>query len=791
MRLYFTICSANYLAYALTLAASVERSAPGARFKIVLADEPPAGLDLDPAVIRGDTLGVGNYYDMAMRYGIVEFNTAIKPFAIEYFFDNRECDEVYYLDPDLYFFRPLTEVYTLFDQGAQMVLTPHITRPVEDGRTPDDFTFLKTGVFNLGFAAFRHTPEVRAFLRWWARRMVEDCRVDLQNGIFVDQKYLDLAPAFVDRVAVLRHPGYNLAYWNLVQRKLEKAGGDYLVDGEALCFFHFSGVDPDHPERLSKHQGRFATSAAAGAPVAELVERYVRALLDNGHKRFAAIPYAYGRLSDGESIMPEMRLIYGRDRAAQPRSREQAFAPDYDLYNRLSDRVPLDAETPVTVLMRELWLSREDLRRRFDLGTREGRVTYSDWFSVAPAKEHDAPKPVLEPAETTIAAERARQADPATKSPPPARLHAYGATVFGFLRAASGVGEAGRRVVRALAETGLPLAAKSLSPKTYLDRETAADPFIVHRSPYRYHLFAINADNTAWLPYLVSHRDWVGRYKIGIWNWELSKLPEAFNCAFEFVDEVWTPSTFITAAVAAATDKPVITIPYAVPIETPDPRLDRRYFGLHPSALVVLAMMDFNSYRTRKNPLGAIDAFLAAFGDSGEAQLAIKIHGGDAGDREALQTRIGGLTNVVVIDKMLSRAEVVGLQQACDVYLSLHRSEGFGFNIAECMAQGKLVIATDYSGSRQFLDASCGAPVDHTLIPVGEGQYPYGEGQRWADPDLDQAASLLRRALDDPSWRTNLGARARERVARDLSPRAVGYLMRARIDEIEFRGGAR
>ena len=104
--------------------------------------------------------------------------------------------------------------------------------------------------------------------------------------------------------------------------------------------------------------------------------------------------------------------------------------------------------------------------------------------------------------------------------------------------------------------------------------------------------------------------------------------------------------------------------------------------------------------------------------------------------------------------------------------------------IAECMGLGKVVIATDYSGSTDFVSADCALPVPYGIVEVGEKAYPLGGGQRWADPDLGEAARLMRLAAEDGALRARLGAAAAERVRVQLSGEAVGALMASRLAEI-------
>ena len=166
--------------------------------------------------------------------------------------------------------------------------------------------------------------------------------------------------------------------------------------------------------------------------------------------------------------------------------------------------------------------------------------------------------------------------------------------------------------------------------------------------------------------------------------------------------------------------------------------------------------------------------------------LVIKLHGiGFAQERARLAHMLCDMKNVMVIDELLTHPEMMALQACCDVFLSLHRSEGFGLNIAECMGQGKCVIATDYSGSTDFLDETCGAPVGYKLVAVKPGEYVGGQDQHWAEPNVDEAAALLVRAADNVGWRRGLGAAARTKIRRKLNYRVVGESMVGRLNALD------
>ena len=161
-----------------------------------------------------------------MRYNVTEFNTSIKPYVFEWLFELGAVS-VIYLDPDTYFYRKPTEVFTaLDDEQMDAVVTPHLTKPLDMDKRPSELRILQTGVYNLGFLALARSEATTAFVRWWASFMPADCRSDLKSGIFVDQKYIDLLPSYVPRTTILRHPGYNTAYWNLVHRPVNASRGE-------------------------------------------------------------------------------------------------------------------------------------------------------------------------------------------------------------------------------------------------------------------------------------------------------------------------------------------------------------------------------------------------------------------------------------------------------------------------------------------------------------------------------------------------------------------------------------
>jgi SAM-dependent methyltransferase len=264
----------------------------GLRFYVALCDVAD-GLDLEqfPFRILGmEELGIPNWEWMKENYNITELNTAVKPFVFLALFDLHPGLPVIYLDPDIIVTSRLAEVEDAFARGADAVLAPHITEPAEFAEF-DDQKFLQFGIYNLGFCAIRDTPQARRVVSWWGRRLERLCVIDLPAGLFVDQKWADLLPAFIDRVHVLRHPGYDVAYWNLSQRRVSRDGDRWLVNGEELRFAHFSGAVIGSPTVFSRHTAVFNRRNIG--ELSALLAHYEHRLAVNGHAHYRTLPYGY------------------------------------------------------------------------------------------------------------------------------------------------------------------------------------------------------------------------------------------------------------------------------------------------------------------------------------------------------------------------------------------------------------------------------------------------------------------------------------------------------------------
>ncbi|SDA21897.1 Glycosyltransferase involved in cell wall bisynthesis [Nitrosospira sp. Nsp18] len=326
---FFTICSKNFLAHARVLYNSVRSHYPKTQFFVVLCDR----LDgmLDPAqqpfeFVYLEDLNMPNLGDMAARYNITEFNTAVKPFAFSYLMEKHGFSSVIYVDPDLLFVDRMHEIDQMLTEGVEAILTPHILQPAEHDEVHDR-KILLYGIYNLGFLALRNTPSVRSYLAWWGRRLERDCTIKLDQGIFVDQKWADLLPAFVPGARVIHHPGYNVAYWNLPQRRVTRRNDQWFVNDQPLRFVHFSGNRIDDPKVFSRHSQQVTIENIGDLGC--LLDNYREQVFAHGHEFYRSLPYAYNwngeaginlHTPDSLDMSTSVRKLPPTVRAAPPRS---------------------------------------------------------------------------------------------------------------------------------------------------------------------------------------------------------------------------------------------------------------------------------------------------------------------------------------------------------------------------------------------------------------------------------------------------------------------------------------
>ena len=357
----------------------------------------------------------------------------------------------------------------------------------------------------------------------------------------------------------------------------------------------------------------------------------------------------------------------------------------------------------------------------------------------------------------------------------------FGVNLVGYLAGDLGLGVAARRMKVALEAAGVPVATV-----TY-DRTSSRMSGATSRTldaPYQFNLIVITPDQ---LPYFVADvgaEFLAGHHNIGLWYWETDVLTPRQLSSFAWVDEVWGATRYLCDVFANSGRVPVTHVP--VPLVFEDPRAtedDRVRLGLD-DRFTVLFSFDFLSVVDRKNPLGLIEAYRAAFDPDDGARLILKgINGDEFPDkREELMDAAADRPDIDVWDRYLSSRDRLALVQLVDCYASLHRSEGLGLTMAEAMALGTPVVATAYSGNLDFMDERSALLVPATEVLIGPGQLYPAEGH-WADPDLDVAAAYLRGLKDDPGLGAQMVSAAKDLLdAFDVA--TVGDLAARRLREL-------
>lgn len=363
----------------------------------------------------------------------------------------------------------------------------------------------------------------------------------------------------------------------------------------------------------------------------------------------------------------------------------------------------------------------------------------------------------------------------------PARLdprHPAGLNVIGYLESSSGVGQSARSLADAAEKAGIPVARLDISRPAEGLRQPAL---------YDVNLYHVNADGAASIVEELGPALHAGRANVAYWYWESEEFPARWQDRFDYFDEVWVASEFCRLAIANASPVPVFLVPPAVTVSAPASDVRARA-GLAPSDFLVLTVLDALSVPERKNPIGAIRAFARAFPGSSEALLRVQIRNVDrvSGLREALLEASRG-ARISITDATLPRGDLEALLAACDAYVSLHRAEGFAFPIAEAMALAKPVVATGYSGNADYFDETTGFPVAWTYRELPTSIRDYDRGIRWAEPDEDHAARLLRRVFVEREEACRRGETAARRIAQLYGSDVVARRLALRLEGLRRR----
>lgn len=351
-----------------------------------------------------------------------------------------------------------------------------------------------------------------------------------------------------------------------------------------------------------------------------------------------------------------------------------------------------------------------------------------------------------------------------------------GVNIFAYFRGQFGLGESARLYTRALIDAGYPVALIDIGlqlPHGFDD--DSLDRYLGSETPHSIHLLFVNPDYLEDSLRKIGKAKLVGGYVIACWFWELEIIPPAWLPALDIVDEIMVSSSFVEAAFRRVTDKPILRVPLPLG-DGQDSGLTRTDLGLRPDAFIFLVTFDFNSWLDRKNPFAAIEAFIRAFPPGrDDVQLLVKSSNGYRHPEPFLRLlkATGNDSRIMVRDEVIDRHHVQAIQRCADAYVSLHRAEGFGLGLAESMRLGKPVVATAWSGNVDFMNERNSLLVDFELVPVEHGQYSHTQGQRWAEADVEQAATCMRRLVDEAGLAQRIGDQAQMDIHEKLSSQTV------------------
>ena len=364
----FTVVTKNHFHYAVALEKNVRRYNRDAKFVIVVADLDDPTIDVgqsprcasSPAfasasdnpmpwlapqhcqwndalrnldhcrvLLAGSDVCEFPFLRLAFQYTALELTCALKSQAAGYFL-RQGYSRLLYLDADVRIFSSTEKLLSELHDTGGILLTPHYFQALpSDGRFPNNIDILRCGAFNAGIIGFQDQMinagkdqcgydqvicgKTIEFVRWWTQCCQHQCIVDPHDGVFVDQKWLDQAPALFPETLVSRDPGINVGYWNLHERDLsldpQTGAPKVLCKGVTsdLKAFHFSGVNRDEPGKLSRHQNRH--KVARMNILANLLQDYLASLCDESAIHYQSLPYGYCQLNDGTAMQDAWREV--------------------------------------------------------------------------------------------------------------------------------------------------------------------------------------------------------------------------------------------------------------------------------------------------------------------------------------------------------------------------------------------------------------------------------------------------------------------------------------------------
>lgn len=792
-----TVTVRGRLPYARVLAESFLSAHPGGRFTALVLDNPydeqwPGGLEMLSPLDIG--ISGPELHNLAMLLSLEDLILACIPRLLKFLNDTENSCHTFLAD-DTYVFARLDLLKELAaEHGLVLASRSGSTLPA-DGLTPDQAQLLDAGLYNPGLISVG--PQSAPFLQWWADAMQTEARRNLPSAAVMEDsaqpkairfsRTLDMASRF--KHALVGQPNCLLSFWNVWAQALEGGGNSWTAAGRPLLMFRFDGYRPDVPHLLSTGQGlRPRVLLSQRLDVAEMTLDYNARLIHAGYEEASKIPAGFEHLPGGLKVDRRMRFVY---RKAYKAHLDGLAPPPPDPFDRFDPEAFVDwLNSPnedgyapfIPRYLLAVYEERLDLKAAYPGLAHADAGRYLDWVMRYGAKEAQI-APELCRFDQSI---RRSPADDLAETSGPGTLRRreprpYGLNVAGYFKAESGVGEMARLVLTGVERSGIPYS--TFAYQARFSRQNHSFKPTGERFEYGVNLFCMNADEL--FPFVrdTGPRILDNRYNIGLWWWELDEFPEIGGDTGPLFDEVWVGTEHVARAVRARTDKPVHLIP--VPIREMDTAPDREGLDL-PDTYIFLFTFDFLSAFDRKNPLGVIEAFSKAFKPNEGPVLVIKSINGSAqvAALEILRLAAAGRSDIRFVDGYLTPERKDALIASCDCYVSLHRAEGYGLGMAEAVALGKPVIATNYSGNLTFLNEQNSFLVGYSMSSVPPGTAPYREGSPWAEPDIEEAAATMRKVYLKQDEAAARGKLAREQARAVHTPERTAEFVRRRMAEV-------
>lgn len=481
-------------------------------------------------------------------------------------------------------------------------------------------------------------------------------------------------------------------------------------------------------------------------------------------------PYPYREVAGGIPLTATLRRLLRRGPFARPFSELSAD----QLLRWLAE-----PEAPQPYVPRYLSALREhraDLNLAFAPGDARGDAGLLTWARTQGVDQD----PVL----ARLCADHVPPPTTSASRPPLSAPALFGVNMVSYWHSELGIADAARLLLSGLDAAHVPV--EPISPRTAMPPSRHGVEFVAagpEAPAFAINLLALNPDGVLAFHDEAGPEFFDGRVTVGYWWWEvLDAFPVAWRPALELIDEVWVGSEHVRAAIAPACSVPVRIVPVPVqPLPAPRPRAE---LGL-PDRFLFATVFDYNSAFERKNPGAVVQAFRRAFPPGSGAALLVKsINAANAPDnRDELAILAEGHPDIHVVDGYLATAQLDAMMGSVDCLVSLHRAEGFGIPLARALSSGIPVVATAYGGNLDFMSEETSYLVDYAPALIPEGNI-YPAGARWAEPDIEHAAGLMRQVRERPDQARERALRARERLTRSHSPAAAGSRLALELNRV-------